>query len=74
MVDSYLSSHFMSSSVSVLGPVDPTSIKNDEKEKSAPWIVRKLVEVFLSIHPCKLVSTSSAIDLVDVRKDCHVFL
>jgi hypothetical protein len=39
----------MSSSVSVLRPVDPTSIQNDEKEKSAPWIVSKLVEVFLSI-------------------------
>ncbi|KAK7046767.1 hypothetical protein R3P38DRAFT_2607799 [Favolaschia claudopus] len=35
----------MSQDVSSLGPIDPTSLSNehDETEKSAPWIVRKLV-------------------------------
>ncbi|KAJ7669038.1 hypothetical protein B0H17DRAFT_217181 [Mycena rosella] len=36
----------MSKEVSALGPVDPASLKDeahDEQEKSAPWIVRKLV-------------------------------
>lgn len=32
--------------VSALGPIDPTSLtEGDEKEKAAPWIVRKLVGV-----------------------------
>lgn len=33
--------------VSALGPVDPASLnhESDEKEKSAPWIIRKLVGV-----------------------------
>lgn len=39
----------MSADVSSLGPVDPASVKNpeahDEKEKTAPWIVRKLAGV-----------------------------
>ncbi|RPD65671.1 hypothetical protein L226DRAFT_501335 [Lentinus tigrinus ALCF2SS1-7] len=33
----------MSSSVSPLGPIDPTSVPEAEQEKAAPWIVRKLV-------------------------------
>ncbi|KAK7046760.1 hypothetical protein R3P38DRAFT_2607790 [Favolaschia claudopus] len=35
----------MSQDVSSLGPIDPASLsnENDEQEKSAPWIVRKLV-------------------------------
>jgi len=32
-----------SSTASALGPVDPSSIRDAEQEKSAPWIVRKLV-------------------------------
>ena len=35
----------MSHSVSPLGPIDPDSVPEAEKEKSAPWIVRKLVGV-----------------------------
>ncbi|KAI0070759.1 hypothetical protein K474DRAFT_1631186 [Panus rudis PR-1116 ss-1] len=31
------------SEVSALGPVDPASVHHDENQKSAPWIVRKLV-------------------------------
>lgn len=31
---------------SALGPIDPTSVNaHEEEEKSAPWIVRKLVGV-----------------------------
>ncbi|KAI0746945.1 hypothetical protein C8Q80DRAFT_1178487 [Daedaleopsis nitida] len=33
----------MSESVSPLGPIDPASVQEAEREKSAPWIVRKLV-------------------------------
>ncbi|KAJ7076122.1 hypothetical protein B0H15DRAFT_606778 [Mycena belliarum] len=33
----------MSKEISSLGPVDPASVKHDEEEGSAPWIVRKLV-------------------------------
>ncbi|OJT02818.1 hypothetical protein TRAPUB_6674 [Trametes pubescens] len=33
----------MSSAVSPLGPIDPASVPEAETEKSAPWIVRKLV-------------------------------
>ncbi|EJF63816.1 hypothetical protein DICSQDRAFT_101872 [Dichomitus squalens LYAD-421 SS1] len=33
----------MSTSVSPLGPIDPDSVPEAETEKSAPWIVRKLV-------------------------------
>ncbi|KAH8097042.1 hypothetical protein BXZ70DRAFT_990927 [Cristinia sonorae] len=29
--------------ISALGPIDPSSIRDAEEEKSAPWIVRKLV-------------------------------
>lgn len=37
----------MSAKVSPLGPVDPASLPpiNDEEEKEAPWIIRKLVGV-----------------------------
>jgi hypothetical protein len=38
----------MSKEVSPLGPIDPASIpdeSHDEQEKSAPWIMRKLVGV-----------------------------
>jgi hypothetical protein len=39
-----------SSNISALGPIDPDSVANEaaydgEKEKAAPWIVRKLAEV-----------------------------
>jgi hypothetical protein len=43
----------MSKEVSSLGPIDPASLQDeshDESEKSAPWIVRKLVGV--SRHLC----------------------
>ncbi|KAI0674455.1 hypothetical protein C8Q78DRAFT_595418 [Trametes maxima] len=33
----------MSDAVSPLGPIDPASVPEAENEKSAPWIVRKLV-------------------------------
>ncbi|TCD64086.1 hypothetical protein EIP91_004558 [Steccherinum ochraceum] len=33
----------LSEAVSALGPIDPASIRDAEQEKSAPWIVRKLV-------------------------------
>ncbi|PIL27645.1 hypothetical protein GSI_10797 [Ganoderma sinense ZZ0214-1] len=33
----------MSTSVSPLGPIDPNSVPEAETEKTAPWIVRKLV-------------------------------
>ncbi|KAH7910350.1 hypothetical protein BJ138DRAFT_1153138 [Hygrophoropsis aurantiaca] len=33
----------MSKSISLLSPVDPDSLSQAEQEKSAPWIVRKLV-------------------------------
>ncbi|KAI0711337.1 hypothetical protein C8Q76DRAFT_736182 [Earliella scabrosa] len=33
----------MGDSVSPLGPIDPASVPEAEKEKTAPWIVRKLV-------------------------------
>lgn len=36
------------SDVSALGPIDPSSIPEAETEKSAPWIVRKLVGVSLA--------------------------
>jgi hypothetical protein len=32
-------------SLSLLAPIDPSSIQEAEQEKSAPWIVRKLVGV-----------------------------
>lgn len=38
--------------VSALGPIDPSSIRDGEQEKSAPWIVRKLVGV--SMNPFRL--------------------
>jgi hypothetical protein len=33
--------------VSVLGPIDPNSIADNDDEKHAPWIVRKLAGVSL---------------------------
>ena len=39
----------MSSSISPLGPIDPASVPEAEQEKTAPWIVRKLVGVRSSI-------------------------
>lgn len=36
--------------ISPLGPIDPSSVSDDETQKSAPWIVRKLVGVRLSLH------------------------
>jgi hypothetical protein len=35
----------MPKDLSPLGPIHPASIPDEEQEKSAPWIVRKLVEV-----------------------------
>ncbi|KAJ3004710.1 hypothetical protein NUW54_g4685 [Trametes sanguinea] len=40
----------MSDAVSPLGPIDPASVPEAEQEKSAPWIVRKLVGVCRSSH------------------------
>ena len=40
----------MSTSVSPLGPIDPNSVPEAETEKSAPWIVRKLVGVCHSLR------------------------
>ena len=45
--------------VSELGPIDPKSLSNpseDETEKAAPWIVRKLVGVrgIISITKCNI--------------------
>ena len=42
---------------SPLGPIDPESVKKEEEEKEAPWIVRKLVGVSsFHVHPvqCRL--------------------
>ena len=35
--------------ISPLGPIDPSSVSDAENQKSAPWIVRKLVGVRTSL-------------------------
>ena len=45
------------SQVSPLGPIDPASVPEAETEKSAPWIVRKLVGVRLSPPICRYAHT-----------------
>jgi hypothetical protein len=35
----------MGEEVSALGPVDPSSVRDEGQEKAAPWVVRKLAGV-----------------------------
>jgi hypothetical protein len=61
---------------SALGPIDPTSVNaHEEEEKSAPWIVRKLVGVGdLSRKNGLLIRTDMERSVVHDRPDCLVIL
>ena len=37
-------------SLSVLAPVDPSTVQDVEHQKAAPWVVRKLVGVGVTLH------------------------
>ena len=49
----------MTDKVSPLGPVDPASLPpvDDETEKKAPWIIRKLVGVSFTTIPIRVVQS-----------------
>lgn len=74
----------MSSAVSPLGPIDPASVPEAETEKSAPWIVRKLVGVRQPSHltaraasphaDCDVLRAPVAHDVVDDRPHCAVLM
>jgi len=61
-------------SLSLLAPIDPSSIQEAEQEKSAPWIIRKLVGVCLSLYSRLILAPLICSLLVDDWQNCHVFV
>lgn len=61
---------------SPLGPIDPSSVQEAEKEKAAPWIVRKLVGVRgrRARSSFKIIVPDQFRNVVHDWEDCHIFI